>query len=178
MTSRRKPVTVDIRRRKALSEIASAADQRATDQLRSVVRLLSVLVLIGGLATLAGSVYIAVRAYTPVWFGDEWSVPLDYQVGRPLPSMEALGTAQRASYPDYEGTTADGPVLVQRRSQTFTPFELADPDFPLGAITYFLHVVRRFSTADLATLAGITAFCVFNPNQMSLLSNTGSSSLK
>lgn len=79
MTSRRKPVTVDIRRRKALSEIASAADQRATDQLRSVVRLLSVLVLIGGLATLAGSVYIAVRAYTPVWFGDEWSVPLDYQ---------------------------------------------------------------------------------------------------
>src|ERR1019366_111968 len=64
-------------------------------------------------------------------------------VGRPLPSMEALGTAQRASYPDYEGTTADGPVLVQRRSQTFTPFELADPDFPLGAITYFLHVCAQ-----------------------------------
>ena len=46
----------------------------------------------------------------------------------------------------------------------------------LSLISYMF--VRRFSTAELATLAGITAFCVFNPNQMSLLSNTGSSSLK
>ena len=31
---------------------------------------------------------------------------------------------------------------------------------------FFLHVTRRFSRTELATLAGIAAFFVFNPNQL------------
>ena len=162
-----------------MSEIASAADQRATDQLRSVVRLLSVLVLIGGLATLAGSVYIAVRAYTPVWFGDEWSVPLDYQaLGGHYPLWKLWAQHNEHRIPIMKALQLMDLSWFKgdRRPLLLLNWLIQTSLWGLSLISYMF--VRRFSTAELATLAGITAFCVFNPNQMSLLSNTGSSSLK
>ena len=62
-----------------LKETPVDSGRRTAAWLIVVGRVLSVFVLLGGLATLAGSVYIATGAYTPVWMRDEWAVPMDYQ---------------------------------------------------------------------------------------------------
>ena len=146
---------------------ATAADPHKTDWLLVVREILPALVLLVGLATLVGSVYIVIVTYTPVWFADEWQVPMDYK---------ALG----GHYPLWK--------FWQQHNEHRIPFMKAlqllelfwlkgdhRPSLVLNgliqvclwcALTSFLYVLRRFSTAELATLSGITAFCVFNPNQL------------
>src|SRR3954447_3784701 len=62
-----------------LQEIAADAGKQPKSGILVVGRILATVVFLIGVATLAGSIYIAVRAYTPVWYGDEWGVPIDYQ---------------------------------------------------------------------------------------------------
>lgn len=152
---------------KELNEIASDAGERTAHWLLAVGRILSVLVLLAGLATLVGSVYIAVRAYTPVWFADEWGVPMDYK---------ALGS----HYPLWKfwAQHNEHRIPIMKAAQLLDLFWLKGDRRPLlvlnriiqaclwCAVMFFLYVLRRFSAAELATLAGSAAFFVFNPNQM------------
>ncbi len=119
------------------------------------------------MATLAVSVYIVARAYTPVWYRDEWSVPSDYK---------ALG----GHYPLWKlwAQHNEHRIPITKALQLLDLFWFKGDRRPLivcngviqaaawCAISYLLFAIRKFSKPELATLFGIAAFCIFNPNQM------------
>ena len=152
---------------KRLNAVACDTGEHTTDWFRVIGRTLSVLMLLCGLATFLASVHIAVRAYTPVWFYDEWQVPIDYKaLGSRYPLWKFW-----AQYHEHR-------IPFMKALQLLDLFWLKGDHRPLlvlngiiqaclwCAITSFLYILRRFSKAELATLSGIAAFFVFNPNQM------------
>ena len=150
-----------------LHEIAVKTGEQTPDRLQPVVRILSVVSLLFGLATLLGSIYIAVRAYTPVWFFDEWSVPIDYKaLGGHYPLWKFWAQHNEHRIPFMKGLQLVDLFWFKGDRRPLLVLTWMVQGCLWSVLTFFLSRLRRFSRAELATLAGIAAFVVFNPNQL------------
>ena len=143
------------------------ADEKSDTKGGTISRVLSVAVLVAGLATVIVALYIGVRSYTPVWFGDEWQVPIEYKaLGDHYPVWKFWAQHNEHRIPFMKALQLVDLFWFKADHRFLLVLNWLIQAAQFFAAMLFLKRLGAFTKEELTTLAGITAFFVFNPNQM------------
>lgn len=127
----------------------------------------SYIILGAGAVTLVFSLFVAIRAYSPFWFSDQWSLgsELTANAGHyPLPLLWAQHNEHRIPILKLL-SLADLYFFGGRNLFLYTCNWIVQ----IAMFTLSVYAVRKlgfFSAWQFRTLVGVLAFCEFNPNQL------------
>ncbi len=120
-----------------------------------------------GLLTVFITAYFAIRVYSPVWFADDWQVPMDYiALGGHYPISKLWAQHNEHRVPFVKSLLLFSLFYLQGNHAFLIAMNYLFQVLEWLAVIYFVMTLFGLTQIEFLTAAGLSAFFIVNPNQL------------
>ena len=120
-----------------------------------------------GILTIAVTGYLAIRVYSPVWFADDWQVPMDYiGLGGHYPLAKFWAQHNEHRVPFVKASILVDLFVLHGNHAILIALNFFCQIAEWLALIFFVRKLFRLERWELLTAIGVGAFWIVNPNQL------------